>query len=49
MLGSTRENFLVVLVGVGKVEKARALFNDASLEYRVILESKKRSEKIRQQ
>ena len=32
VLGGTRKNFLVVQVGIGKVEKARVLFNDASLE-----------------
>ena len=32
VLGGVRKNFLVVLVGIGKVEKARILFNDASLE-----------------
>ena len=30
VLGGTCKNFLVVLVGIGKVEKARVLFNDAS-------------------
>ena len=32
VLGGTRKNFLVVLVGIGKVEKTRVLFNDAGLE-----------------
>ena len=32
MLGSTQKNFLVVLVGIGKVEKTRILFNDPGLE-----------------
>ena len=32
VLGSTREDFLVVLLGVGELEEGRTLLDDAGLE-----------------